>query len=71
MSRLLLAAVVLLGSAPFARAQDVAPVGSSLKVGDSAPAFVARDNDDKEVRLGDFKGTRVVLWFFPKADTGG
>jgi peroxiredoxin len=67
----LLAVFVLLGAAPFARAQEVAPVASSLKVGDAAPAFTARDHEDKEVRLADFKGKRVVLWFYPKADTGG
>lgn len=42
-----------------------------LKVGDPAPAFRVLDHTGKERTLGDFQGKRVVLWFFPKALTGG
>jgi thioredoxin-dependent peroxiredoxin len=42
-----------------------------LKVGDKAPDFTLSSDDDKEVSLGDFKGKRVVLFFFPKANTPG
>jgi peroxiredoxin Q/BCP len=42
-----------------------------LKEGDKAPDFTARDHDGKPVRLSDFKGQRVVLFFYPKDDTPG
>ena len=42
-----------------------------LKVGDLAPDFELLDQDRKPVRLRDFAGRKVVLWFYPKADTPG
>jgi peroxiredoxin Q/BCP len=42
-----------------------------LKVGDHAPAFVATAHTGAKVRLSDFKGKNVVLWFYPMADTPG
>ncbi|HZI20121.1 MAG TPA: thioredoxin-dependent thiol peroxidase [Pyrinomonadaceae bacterium] len=42
-----------------------------LKEGDAAPDFAARDADGNEVRLSDFRGRRVVLYFYPKDDTPG
>lgn len=42
-----------------------------LKPGDMAPAFEVKDQDGKTVKLSDFQGKRVVLWFYPKADTPG
>ena len=42
-----------------------------LKPGDVAPAFEVKDQDGKTVKLSDFQGKRVVLWFYPKADTPG
>ena len=38
---------------------------------DIAPDFELLDDEGKPVRLSDLKGTRVVLYFFPKAMTGG
>jgi peroxiredoxin Q/BCP len=40
-----------------------------LKPGDKAPAFAAHDQDGTEVSLKDFKGKKVVLYFYPKDDT--
>ncbi|MCE7071574.1 MULTISPECIES: thioredoxin-dependent thiol peroxidase [Dyadobacter] len=40
-----------------------------LQVGDSAPAFSAKDQDGNEVKLSDFKGEKVILYFYPKDDT--
>jgi len=42
-----------------------------LNEGDKAPDFVASDQDGKEVKLADFAGKRVVLYFYPKDDTPG
>ncbi len=43
----------------------------TLDASDSAPDFSVPDQDGKIVRLKDFKGQAVVLFFFPKADTPG
>jgi len=40
-----------------------------LKPGDKAPAFEIPDQDGNLIRLSDFKGKKVVLYFYPKDDT--
>ncbi len=42
-----------------------------LKAGDKAPEFTALANGGSEVSLSDFKGKRVILYFYPKDDTPG
>jgi peroxiredoxin Q/BCP len=42
-----------------------------LSVGDKAPNFRSTDQDGKPVSLADFRGRRVVLYFYPKDDTPG
>jgi len=42
-----------------------------LKVGDKATAFSLLDQDDNKVALSDFKGNKLLLYFYPKADTPG
>ena len=42
-----------------------------LSKGDSAPAFSLPDQNGNLVRLEDFSGSKIVLWFFPKANTPG
>lgn len=42
-----------------------------LKVGSSAPAFKTTDADGNPVSLKDFRGQKVVLYFYPKDDTPG
>ena len=37
--------------------------------GDQAPDFELPDQDGNAVRLADFRGRQVVLYFYPKADT--
>ncbi|MBM2811943.1 MAG: bcp [Chloroflexi bacterium] len=44
---------------------------AELQVGDPAPDFEAKDQDNKTVKLGDFKGKKVIVYFYPKDDTGG
>jgi thioredoxin-dependent peroxiredoxin len=43
----------------------------ALEVGKKAPQFALPDEDGNEVKLSDFAGRRVVVFFFPKADTPG
>ncbi|WP_162339523.1 thioredoxin-dependent thiol peroxidase [Cyclobacterium salsum] len=43
----------------------------SLEVGQKAPDFESKDQDDKPIRLSDFKGKKVVLYFYPKDNTPG
>ncbi len=42
-----------------------------LNVGDRAPDFTAQTHEGKEVRLSEFRGRNLILWFYPKADTPG
>ena len=42
-----------------------------LKIGEKGPAFILPDQDENSVSLTDFKGKKVILWFFPKASTPG
>ena len=42
-----------------------------LKVGDKAPAFRLSDQSGKTVKLSDFRGRKVLVYFYPKADTPG
>lgn len=44
---------------------------SKPAVGDKAPAFTSKDQDGKTVSLSDFKGKKVILYFYPKDDTPG
>jgi peroxiredoxin Q/BCP len=42
-----------------------------LKVGDKAPDFKLKSDEGKDISLSDFRGKRVILFFFPKANTSG
>lgn len=42
-----------------------------LSEGDKAPDFKLKNDEGQEVRLADFKGKTVVLYFYPKDDTPG
>jgi cyanobactin maturation PatA/PatG family protease len=42
-----------------------------LNKGDVAPNFSVKDHSGREVRLSDYRGKYVVLWFYPQADTPG
>jgi peroxiredoxin Q/BCP len=43
----------------------------ALQVGDSAPVFSAKDQEGKQVKLSDFKGEKIILYFYPKDSTPG
>lgn len=42
-----------------------------MKIGDKAPNFTLPDKDGNEVSLSDFKGKKVILYFYPKDNTPG
>jgi thioredoxin-dependent peroxiredoxin len=42
-----------------------------LNVGDRAPDFSLLTHEGKTLSLSDLRGRKVLLWFFPKADTPG
>ena len=42
-----------------------------LKPGDPAPDFTATTQDGRTVSLSDFKGSQVILYFYPRDDTPG
>ena len=42
-----------------------------LKAGDKAPDFTLLSDSGKRLSLRDFKGSTLVLYFFPQADTPG
>lgn len=57
--------VVLLGLSGVSNAQIV------LKPGDKAPDFLSKDQDGKSVSLKQFKGKKVVLYFYPRDNSSG
>jgi thioredoxin-dependent peroxiredoxin len=42
-----------------------------LKIGDKAPSFKCKDQQGNNVSLADYKGKKLVLYFYPKDDTPG
>ncbi len=51
--------------------KKVSSMATKLKVGNSAPDFTLQDQNEKSVSLHDFKGKKVVVYFYPKAMTPG
>lgn len=43
----------------------------TLKAGDKVPNFTSKDQDGNPVSLDDFKGKKLVVFFYPKANTPG
>jgi peroxiredoxin Q/BCP len=44
-------------------------MATDLKEGEKAPAFTGIDQDGNKVSLNDFKGQKIVLFFYPEDDT--
>lgn len=44
---------------------------TTLKIGDNAPNFEAKDNQGNTIKLSDYSGKKLVLFFYPKASTPG
>ena len=47
------------------------PQNPRLEVGDTAPAFSLADADGNTVKLSDYKGRKVIVYFYPAASTPG
>ena len=43
----------------------------TLKAGEKVPEFTSRDQDGNEINLSDYKGKKLVVFFYPKANTPG
>ncbi|MDR3142281.1 MAG: thioredoxin-dependent thiol peroxidase [Tannerellaceae bacterium] len=43
----------------------------AIQAGDKAPEILGLDQNGNEVKLSDFKGTKLALYFYPKDNTGG
>ena len=44
---------------------------TTLKIGDKAPDFISKDQEGNTISLADYKGKKLVLFFYPKASTPG
>ncbi|MCH8905312.1 MAG: thioredoxin-dependent thiol peroxidase [Bacteroidetes bacterium] len=44
---------------------------TTLKPGDKAPNFTVKDQNGNEIKLADYKGKKLILYFYPKDDTPG
>ena len=42
-----------------------------INIGDKAPELLGRDEEGREIRMSDYKGKRLVLYFYPKDLTSG
>lgn len=42
-----------------------------MKIGDKAPEILGRDENGQEIKMSDFKGKKLVLYFYPKDSTPG
>lgn len=43
----------------------------TLKTGDKVPDFAANDQDGNRIRLSDYKGKKLIVFFYPRANTPG
>ena len=46
-------------------------MSTELKIGTKAPAFILLNDGGEKVSLRDFKGRKLVIYFYPRADTPG
>jgi peroxiredoxin Q/BCP len=51
--------------------EPISMTEQTLKIGDTAPDFELPTDQGTSVKLSDFRGKRVVLYFYPKDDTPG
>ncbi|MBC8768891.1 thioredoxin-dependent thiol peroxidase [Arenibacter sp. BSSL-BM3] len=44
---------------------------NTLKVGDKVPSFSAKDENGNDIKLSDYQGKKLIVFFYPKANTPG
>ncbi|MCM4152298.1 thioredoxin-dependent thiol peroxidase [Arenibacter sp. N53] len=44
---------------------------NTLKVGDKVPPFTAKDENGNDIKLSDYQGKKLIVFFYPKANTPG
>ena len=60
------------GSEPAPPPAPMAPaVARPLAAGDPVPTVALESHDGRRVSLADFKGKKILVWFYPKAGTSG
>lgn len=42
-----------------------------MKIGDMAPEVLGRDEQGREIKLSDYRGRKLILYFYPKDNTSG
>ena len=42
-----------------------------MNIGDKAPEILGKDENGRDIRLSDYKGRKLVLYFYPKDNTSG
>jgi thioredoxin-dependent peroxiredoxin len=42
-----------------------------LQIGETAPDFILKSHQGKQIALAKLRGRKVILWFYPEADTPG
>lgn len=42
-----------------------------LKVGDQVPEFLSKDQDETIIKLSDYQGKKLIIFFYPRANTPG
>jgi len=43
----------------------------TLKKGDKVPQFIVKDQDGNDIKLSDYQGKRLIVFFYPRANTPG
>jgi len=43
----------------------------TIRIGDAAPEHKVKSTSGKDVAIGDYKGKKIVLFFYPKDNTSG
>jgi peroxiredoxin Q/BCP len=46
-------------------------ISNMINIGEKAPDMLGKDENGKEIRLSDYRGKKVVLYFYPKDNTSG
>ncbi len=44
---------------------------NTLQIGDKVPSFTAKDQDGNTINLSDYKGKKLIVFFYPRANTPG